>query len=77
MGLIKCSQLRRSDFHSNYMIKYNINSAKRNGYLSMSLGKLKTQNPSLYNVLLFFESVVLLFRASAEEISIISNDICN
>ena len=45
--LNKCSQLRRLDFHSNYMIKYNINSAKRGGYLPISLDKLKIENRSL------------------------------
>jgi hypothetical protein len=49
--LNKCSQLRRLDFHSNYMIKYNINSAKRDGYLPISLDKLKIENTYLYNLL--------------------------
>jgi hypothetical protein len=49
--LNKCSQLRSLDFHSNYMIKYNINSAKRNGYLPISLEKLKTENAYLHNIL--------------------------
>ncbi len=49
--LDKCSQLRRLDFHSKYMIKYNINSALRSGYLSISLEKLKIENLYLYNVL--------------------------
>jgi hypothetical protein len=49
--LNKCSQLRRLDFHSKYMIKYNINSAQKSGYLPISLDKLKIENPYLYNVL--------------------------
>jgi hypothetical protein len=49
--LDKCSQLRKLNFSSNYLIKYNINSAKRNGYLSISLEKLKVENTYLYNVL--------------------------
>jgi hypothetical protein len=46
--LNKCSQLKRLDFHSKYMIKYNINSAKRNEYLPISLEKLKIENQYLY-----------------------------
>ena len=49
--LDKCSQLRSLDFNPNYMIKYNINSAKRNGYLPISLEKLRTENAHLYNTL--------------------------
>lgn len=49
--LDKCSLLRRLDFTSNYIIKYNINSAKRGGYLPISLDKLKIENTYLYNVL--------------------------
>ena len=48
--LDKCSQLRRLDF-SNHMIRYNINSAKRNGYLPISLENLKIENPYLCNLL--------------------------
>ena len=50
--LDKCSQLRSLDFNSNYMIKYNINSARRSGYLSISLEKLKTEKTNLYNILI-------------------------
>ena len=42
--LDKCSSLKRLDFSPNYMIKYNINSAKRNTYLPISLEKLKAEN---------------------------------
>jgi Primase X len=49
--LSKCSQLRGLDFSSNYMIKYNINSSIRSGYLPISLEKLKSENTYLYNVL--------------------------
>ena len=49
--LDRCSQLRRLEFNPNYMIKYNINTAKRNGYLPISLEKLEVENTNLYNVL--------------------------
>jgi hypothetical protein len=49
--LDKCSQLRSLDFNPNYTIKYNIHSARRSGYLPISLEKLKTENAYLYNVL--------------------------
>ena len=49
--LDKCSHLRRLEFNPNYMIKYNINTAKRGGYLPISLQKLKIENSYLYNVL--------------------------
>ena len=48
--LDKCSQLRRLDFNAYHVIKYNIDSAKRNGYLPGSLEKLKAENPYLYSV---------------------------
>ena len=35
--LDRCSSLRRLEFNPNYIIKYNINTAKRNGYLPISL----------------------------------------
>ena len=49
--LNRCNELRRLQFNAVYLIKYNINSARRNGYLPISLEKLKTENPYLYNVL--------------------------
>ena len=49
--LDKCSQLKRLQFNPNYMMKYNINSAVRTGYLPISLEKLKAENTYLYNVL--------------------------
>ena len=49
--LDRCSQLKRLQVNLNHMVKYNINSAKRNGYLPISLKKLKTENIYLYNVL--------------------------
>ena len=49
--LDRCSQLRRLEFNPNYMIKYNINTAKRNGYLPISLEKLKIESTYLYNIL--------------------------
>jgi hypothetical protein len=48
--LDRCNQLRRLDF-AYHVIKYNIDSAKRNGYLPISLEELKTDNTYLYNVL--------------------------
>jgi len=49
--LNRCNNLRQLDFTPNYTIKYNINSAKRNGYLPISLEKLRIENAYLYNVL--------------------------
>ena len=49
--LDRCRSLRRLDFSPNYMIKYNINSAVRSGYLPISLEKLKIENSYLYHVL--------------------------
>lgn len=49
--LDKCGKLRPLDFNSNHTIKYNINSAKRSGYLPISLQKLKIENAYLYKVL--------------------------
>jgi hypothetical protein len=48
--LDKCSKLRPLVFNPNYMIKYNINSAKK-GYPPISLEKLRTENAHLYNTL--------------------------
>ena len=39
--LDKCHFLRRLDFSPNYMIGYNINTAKKNGYLPISFENLK------------------------------------
>ena len=47
--LDRCSQLRRLDFNAYHVIKYNIDSAKKNGHLPRSLEKLKTDNTYLYN----------------------------
>jgi hypothetical protein len=49
--LDSCRNLRQLDFNPNYMIKHNINSAKRGGYLPIGLDKLKIENAYLYNVL--------------------------
>jgi Primase X len=49
--LDRSGSLRRLEFNPNYMIKYNINTAKRGGYLPISLQKLKIENSYLYNVL--------------------------
>ena len=44
------NQLRQLDF-AYHVIKYDIDSAKRNGYLPISLGK-KTENSYLYDILI-------------------------
>jgi hypothetical protein len=49
--LDRCSQLRRLDFNPYHVIKYNIDSAKRNGYLPRSLKKLQTDDPYFHNVI--------------------------
>ena len=49
--LNRCNELRRLLFNGVYLNKYNINSARRNGYLPISLEKLKIENSYLYNVL--------------------------
>jgi hypothetical protein len=49
--LSKCDILRRLDFKSDYLIKYNINNAKRIGYLPISNDKLKRENRMLYDML--------------------------
>ena len=48
---MKASNCLQLEFSPNYVIKYNINSAIRSGYLPISLEKLKTENTYLYNVL--------------------------
>jgi Primase X len=48
--LDRCNQLRRLGF-AYPVIKYNTDSAKKNGYLPISLEKLKSENTNLYNVL--------------------------
>ncbi len=49
--LDKCRNLRQLDFSPNYLIKHNINSAMRGGFLPISLDNLKIENRYLYNVL--------------------------
>jgi hypothetical protein len=49
--LNKCNSLRQLDFNPNYIVKYNINSAKTAGYLPISLDKLNTENKYLYRIL--------------------------
>ena len=49
--LDRCDSLRRLEFNPSYMIKYNINTAKRNGYLPIRPEKLKTENSYLYKIL--------------------------
>jgi|SRR6185312_13388556 hypothetical protein len=49
--LEKCHSLRRLDFNPNYMIKYNINTAKKGGYLPISLEKQKTENSYLHKTI--------------------------
>jgi hypothetical protein len=45
--LDRSGSLRRLEFNPNYTIKYNINTAKRDGYLPISLQKLKIENSYL------------------------------
>jgi hypothetical protein len=47
--LDRCSSLRRLEFNPNYMIKYNINTSKRGGFLPIGLDKLKIENTYLYS----------------------------
>jgi hypothetical protein len=49
--LNKCNSLRQLDFNPNYIVKYNINRAKRTGYLPISLDKLKIENSHLHILL--------------------------
>ncbi|HEY7079222.1 MAG TPA: DNA primase noncatalytic subunit PriX [Nitrososphaeraceae archaeon] len=49
--LDKCRNLRHLDFNPDYIIKHDINSTKRGGYLPISLEKLKIENAYLYNIL--------------------------
>jgi len=49
--LDKCGTLRRLNFKPDYDIKYNINNAKRVGYLPIGLDKLKEENSGLYHIL--------------------------
>ena len=49
--LDKCRNLRQLDFSPNNVIRSNINSAMRGGFLPISLEKLKIENPYLYNLL--------------------------
>jgi hypothetical protein len=49
--LDKCRNLRQLDFSPNNVIRSNINSAMRAGFLPISLEKLKIENPYLYNLL--------------------------
>jgi hypothetical protein len=49
--LDKCRTLRQLDFNSNYMIRHNISSVRRGGYLPISLEKLKSASSYLYNTI--------------------------
>jgi hypothetical protein len=46
----KCGIYRRLDFKPDYLIKYNLNNAKRIGYLPIGLDKLKEENSDLYKI---------------------------
>jgi Primase X len=48
--LDNCRNLRQLDFSPNYLIKHNIKSAMRGGFLPISLDKLKIENMHLYNM---------------------------
>ena len=49
--LDKCNTLRRLDFNPNYMIRRNISTVKRGGYLPISLERLKMENTYLYKTI--------------------------
>lgn len=49
--LDRCRNLRQLDFRHNYNVKQNINSAKKGGFLPISLDKLKIENTYLYDML--------------------------
>lgn len=48
--LDKCNSLRRLDFNPNYMIRRNISAVKKDGYLPISLEKLKTECTYLHRI---------------------------
>jgi Primase X len=48
--LDKCNSLRRLNFNPSYMIRRNISTAKRGGYLPISLDKLRRESTYLYEV---------------------------
>lgn len=48
--LNKCGSSRKLDFKPDYLIKYNLNNAKRIGYLPIGLDKLKEENSDLYQI---------------------------
>lgn len=49
--LNKCNSLKRLNFTRNYLVKYNVRSARKMGYLPISFGKLKDQNEELFTML--------------------------
>jgi hypothetical protein len=49
--LNKCGTLRTLDFIPDYLIKYNLNNAKRIGYLPISIDKLNIENKQLYHMI--------------------------
>jgi hypothetical protein len=49
--LYKCNSLRRLDFPRNYLVKYNIKSARKSGYLPISFDNMKDTNRGLYTLL--------------------------
>jgi hypothetical protein len=49
--LNKCGTLRMLDFIPDYLIKYNLNNAKRIGYLPISIDKLNIENKQLYHMI--------------------------
>jgi hypothetical protein len=48
--LNKCGSSRKLDFKPDYLIKYNLNNAKRIRYLPIGLDKLKEENSDLYQI---------------------------
>ena len=49
--LNRCNSLKRLDFTQNYLVKYNLKSARKRGYLPISFDKLKVNNEELHTML--------------------------
>ena len=49
--LHKCESVRSLDFRADRTIDYNLRSASRNGYLPISIDRLKEQHSALYGLL--------------------------
>src|SRR3712207_841181 len=55
----KCNSSRRLDFKPDYLIKYNLNNAKRIGYLPISIDKLNIENKQLYHMINENENLII------------------